>query len=131
MTRSRHRFTTTSVRLFLALVFLVACTLPCSIASAQTSTKNLDQARQLFQEGNEAYRARNWTEAYDRFKEAFALSATYDIAGNLGDVELTLEKSATPPNISRSASATGPPDKRKPAPKPKPASTKPRSSSRG
>ncbi len=28
-----------------------------------------------------------------RFKAAFALSATYDIAGNLGDVELTLEKS--------------------------------------
>ena len=56
------------------------------------SADDTERARILFQEGNAAYRERNWQLAYDKFHEAFGLAPTYDLAGNLGDVELMLEK---------------------------------------
>ena len=52
----------------------------------------LDQADVLFQKGNTAYREKKWQEAYDAYTKAFALKQSYDIAGNLGDVELMLGK---------------------------------------
>jgi len=51
-----------------------------------------DDAAALFKQGNDAYRMKRWEEAYQAFWRAFDLKKAYDIAGNLGDVELILGK---------------------------------------
>ncbi|MBE7478793.1 MAG: hypothetical protein HS104_02220 [Polyangiaceae bacterium] len=51
-----------------------------------------DEASKLFKKGNEAYKLKKWDEAAAAFKEAWALKQSYDIAGNLGDVEVYLGK---------------------------------------
>ena len=79
---------------FRALVFAAsACT--AAIASAPTAAQAQppaaapsDEASELFKKGNEAYKQKKWAEAEKAFEEAFALKQAYDIAGNLGDVEL-------------------------------------------
>jgi hypothetical protein len=89
MTRSRRR-----IPAFFLLLAL-GCTLATprvSHAQDTASADDTERARILFQEGNAAYRERNWQLAYEKFHEAFGLAPTYDLAGNLGDVELMLDK---------------------------------------
>ena len=49
-----------------------------------------DEANRFFKEGNDHYAKRDWEAAYKAYTKAFELKRSYDIAGNLGDVELTL-----------------------------------------
>ncbi|MEZ4298340.1 MAG: PEGA domain-containing protein [Polyangiaceae bacterium] len=51
-----------------------------------------DRADELFAQANEAFDAGKLQEAYDLYQQAWALKRTYDIAGNLGQVELKLGK---------------------------------------
>ncbi|XYH96529.1 PEGA domain-containing protein [Sorangium sp. So ce1128] len=46
--------------------------------------------RALFEQGNRLYDERRWAEARDKFLEAWKLKRSYDVAANLGDVELML-----------------------------------------
>ncbi len=85
-----------------ALVFSAcACTAAVSaapsVARAQPpadspSAVATDEASVLFKKGNEAYKQKKWAEAEKAFEAAFALKQAYDIAGNLGDVELHQNK---------------------------------------
>jgi hypothetical protein len=80
-----------SLSLFLAVFIALAPTTTFAqpeTEAAGATNPNTEKARVLFQEGNAAYRERNWQLAYDKFHEAFGLAPTYDLAGNLGDVEL-------------------------------------------
>jgi len=74
--------------------FLCVCLL-ATAAAAQPEPpdyKPPDDAAALFKQGNDAYRMKKWDEAYQAFWRAFDLKKTYDIAGNLGDVELIVGK---------------------------------------
>lgn len=51
-----------------------------------------DRADELFGLANEAFDADKVDEAYALYQQAFALKRTYDIAGNLGQVELKMGK---------------------------------------
>jgi tetratricopeptide (TPR) repeat protein len=61
-------------------------------ASKPVSAKTADRADELFGQGNEAFDAGRLEEAYPIYQQAWALKRTYDIAGNLGQVELKLGK---------------------------------------
>lgn len=56
------------------------------------STKPADRADELFAQGNVAFDEGRLDEAYSLYQQAWALKRTYDIAGNLGQVELKLGK---------------------------------------
>ncbi len=78
-----------------ALLLALATVAPSRTARAQpapTSPADSNKADALFKQGNELYKQRKWKAAYEKFAEAFALKQSYDVAGNLGDVELTLGK---------------------------------------
>lgn len=62
-------------------------------AGAQPSSADLARADDLYRKGIAAYEAGQLQEARDHFQEAFALKPTFDIAGNLGTVELKLDQS--------------------------------------
>lgn len=51
-----------------------------------------ERAMALFRKGIEAHKQGNWPEAESYYRSAFELKRSYDIAGNLGDVELKLNK---------------------------------------
>lgn len=51
-----------------------------------------DEADKLYHQGNDALDAGRKEEAYDLYKQAFALKKSFDIAANLGSVELNLNK---------------------------------------
>lgn len=59
---------------------------------AQPASRPTDQADELFAQGNEAFDGGELDEAYAIYQKAWALKRTYDIAGNLGQVELKLGK---------------------------------------
>ena len=65
---------------------------PLSVPARAQSAGDLDRADQLYRKGNTAYDAEKWQDAYDTFGAAWALKKSFDIAGNLGDVELVLGK---------------------------------------
>ena len=75
------------------LVLLLAFGISLIALSPPASAQSTDaQAEALFAQGTEHYKARDWTKAYEAYTKAFALKQSYDIAGNLGDVELILGK---------------------------------------
>ena len=51
-----------------------------------------EDADDLYRRGNVAYDQKNWQEAYRLYLAAWGLKKSFDIAGNLGDVELRLGK---------------------------------------
>jgi hypothetical protein len=69
----------------------LALALALALTSLPTAAQ-LEESDALYQKGNEAYTAKRWRDAYEAYSKAFALKQSYDIAGNLGDVELILGK---------------------------------------
>jgi hypothetical protein len=78
-----------------------ACILLCAVflvgaypfdAHAQTAASTAAQVGQLFDKGEAAFAKGDKQSAYEAFKAAWALQKSYDIAGNLGVVELKLGK---------------------------------------
>ncbi|MBK8252108.1 MAG: PEGA domain-containing protein [Polyangiaceae bacterium] len=61
-------------------------------APAAPADKQADRADELFSQGNEAFDKGEFERAYTLYQQAWALKRTYDIAGNLGQVELKLGK---------------------------------------
>lgn len=62
------------------------------VAAPAGSSQAKDPADELFARGNEAFDKDALDEAYALYLKAWALKHTYDIAGNLGQVELKLGK---------------------------------------
>ena len=65
---------------------------PPAAAAPQTLPQGTDKADELFARGNEAFDKGELEKAYALYQQAWALKRTYDIAGNLGQVELKLGK---------------------------------------
>lgn len=65
---------------------------PVATSSPAPGAAADDEADQLFSRGNDAFDRGDLDEAYALYKKAWALKRTYDIAGNLGQVELKLGK---------------------------------------
>ncbi len=65
---------------------------PPPTAAPASPAKPSDRADELFAQGNEAFDKGQLDEAYSIYQQAWALKRTYDIAGNLGQVELKLGK---------------------------------------
>lgn len=57
-----------------------------------TAGKVSDKADELFARANDAFDQERFDEAYALYQQAWALKQTYDISGNLGQVELKLGK---------------------------------------
>lgn len=65
---------------------------PLRAQPARGASGPADQADELFEQGNDAFDSGKLDEAYAIYQKAWALKRTYDIAGNLGQVELKLGK---------------------------------------
>lgn len=57
-------------------------------ASAQPTTDPNKRATELYKKGNEFYDKSKWADAESMYRAAFELRQSYEIAGNLGDVEM-------------------------------------------
>ncbi|WP_437279879.1 PEGA domain-containing protein [Sorangium sp. So ce375] len=58
--------------------------------AAEPTADVVTQQRALFEQGNARYDERRWAEARDAYLAAWKLKRSYDVAANLGDVELVL-----------------------------------------
>jgi tetratricopeptide (TPR) repeat protein len=65
---------------------------PEEAPTPKEARKQSERADELFAQGNEAFDKGQLDEAYSIYQQAWALKRTYDIAGNLGQVELKLGK---------------------------------------
>lgn len=61
-------------------------------ADSVSPEKHLEQARDLYRKGLEAYKKRDWQTACDRFAASWAIKQHYQIAGNLGACSMKLER---------------------------------------
>jgi hypothetical protein len=84
-----------SIRLSASLL-AAACLTASVVSSAQPATPamsaaaSMDKADELYRQGNEAYKQNRLKDAYGFYREAWNLKKSYDIAGNLGAVELAI-----------------------------------------
>src|SRR4051812_7384647 len=58
--------------------------------SAMSAAAAVEKADELYRQGNEAYKQNRLKDAYGFYREAWNLKQSYDIAGNLGAVELAI-----------------------------------------
>lgn len=66
---------------------------PAATSGAQPAANAaaaMDKADELYRQGNEAYKQNRLKDAYQFYKDAWNLKKSYDIAGNLGAVELVI-----------------------------------------
>jgi hypothetical protein len=77
-----------------ALLLALACATSGSPAGAQQPaspvTAAMDKADELYRQGNDAYKQNRLKDAYNFYRDAWNLKKSYDIAGNLGAVELAI-----------------------------------------
>ena len=84
--------------LSLAILLPLLTALPALAAAAPTDPKSaepgrvLDPADALFDKGKAAFNSGKVEEAYALYQKAWALKQTYDIAGNLAQIEIKLGK---------------------------------------
>jgi PEGA domain len=74
--------------------FVAAAALASTCAFACAAGAQDDDAAALFRQGQEAYANGDTEGAFDKYQQAWELKQSYDIAGNLGNVEVKLEKYA-------------------------------------
>jgi hypothetical protein len=67
---------------------LGACLSASGGASAQPTTDPNQRATDLYKKGNEFYDKSKWADAENMYRAAFDLKKSFEIAGNLGDVEM-------------------------------------------
>ena len=80
-----------TARTLLATVAIPTATFSTLVTTTHTAQAQ-DSADDLFKKGNVHYASKRWKQAYDAYKAAYALEQSYKIAGNLGDVAVTLGK---------------------------------------
>jgi hypothetical protein len=86
------RTTAFALLLGIALAPAVASAQSASGGSSQVTAADLAHADALYREGNSAYDAGETKLAYEKYAEAFRIKQSFDVAGNLGNVELALGK---------------------------------------
>ncbi|WP_437853212.1 hypothetical protein [Sorangium sp. So ce363] len=104
-----------------ALCALSACSLapatalaqpapPAAAASADDEGRG-DNARatQLYREGNDAFKQKRWSDAELLYLKAWALVRSFDIAANLGEVQIQLKKPRSAATFLAFALRTAPP----------------------
>lgn len=67
---------------------LGACLFASGGASAQPTLDPNQRATELYKKGNEFYDKSKWADAETMYRAAFDLKKSFEIAGNLGDVEM-------------------------------------------
>ncbi|WP_437795048.1 PEGA domain-containing protein [Sorangium sp. So ce693] len=104
-----------------ALCALPACALapataraqarPAAVAPAVDDEGRGDNARatRLYREGNEAFKQKRWSDAELLYLKAWALVRTFDIAANLGEVQIQLNKARSAAAFLAFALRTAPP----------------------
>ncbi len=82
------------LRTSVLLLALLAAGTTAKSASAQPSDQGAaaDRAASLYRQGNAAFEQKKWPEAEAAYLEAWRLARTFDVASNLGEVELKLGK---------------------------------------
>jgi hypothetical protein len=63
---------------------------PSPSTSAVSAAAAVEKADELYRQGNEAYKQNRLKDAYGFYRDAWNLKKSYDIAGNLGAVELAI-----------------------------------------
>ncbi|WP_437741698.1 hypothetical protein WMF39_39775 [Sorangium sp. So ce1504] len=83
---------------------------PAAAASGDEEGRG-DNARatQLYREGNEAFKQKRWSDAELLYLKAWALVRTFDIAANLGEVQIQLNKVRSAATFLAFALRTAPP----------------------
>ncbi|WP_437764227.1 hypothetical protein WMF27_36565 [Sorangium sp. So ce281] len=104
-----------------AICVLSACALAPATALAQPAPPAAavsrddegrgDNARatQLYREGNEAFKQKRWADAELLYLKAWALVRTFDVAANLGEVQIQLNKMRSAATFLAFALRTAPP----------------------
>ncbi|WP_438033124.1 PEGA domain-containing protein [Sorangium sp. So ce204] len=104
-----------------AICVLSACALAPATALAQPAPPAAavsrddegrgDNARatQLYREGNEAFKQKRWADAELLYLKAWALVRTFDVAANLGEVQIQLNKARSAATFLAFALRTAPP----------------------
>ncbi|WP_437711431.1 hypothetical protein WMF45_40290 [Sorangium sp. So ce448] len=104
-----------------ALCALSACSLAPATVLAQPAPRAAaasgddegrgDNARatQLYREGNDAFKQKRWADAELLYLKAWALVRTFDIAANLGEVQIQLNKARSAATFLAFALRTAPP----------------------
>jgi hypothetical protein len=70
---------------------LIACAMSAPLG-ADADQGEVEARRKTYQQGREAMRTDRWSEAYRLFSQLWREQRTYDVAMNLGQVELFLQK---------------------------------------
>ncbi|KYG10004.1 hypothetical protein BE21_14725, partial [Sorangium cellulosum] len=84
---------------------------PGAAAAAGEDEARGDMARatQLYRQGNEAFKQKRWSDAELLYLKAWALVRSFDIAANLGEVQLQLKKPRSAATFLAFALRTAPP----------------------
>ncbi|WP_437645802.1 hypothetical protein [Sorangium sp. So ce362] len=84
---------------------------PSAAAAAGEDEARGDNARaaQLYREGNDAFKQKRWSDAELLYLKAWALVRSFDIAANLGEVQLQLKKPRSAATFLSFALRTAPP----------------------
>ncbi|WP_437732383.1 PEGA domain-containing protein [Sorangium sp. So ce1335] len=84
---------------------------PPGAAAAEEDEARGDIARatQLYREGNEAFKQKRWSDAELKYLKAWGLVRSFDIAANLGEVQLQLKKPRSAATFLAFALRTAPP----------------------
>ncbi|WP_437598183.1 hypothetical protein WMF28_36400 [Sorangium sp. So ce590] len=84
---------------------------PSAAAAAGEDEARGDNARaaQLYREGNDAFKQKRWSDAELSYLKAWALVRSFDIAANLGEVQLQLKKPRSAATFLSFALRTAPP----------------------
>lgn len=81
-----------------ALILVAACTLTHAWVSEARADKPTaaespgEKAAKYFRQGNAAFEQKKWAEAEAAYRQAWQLARTFDVAANLGEVLLRLDK---------------------------------------
>ncbi|WP_437875741.1 PEGA domain-containing protein [Sorangium sp. So ce513] len=70
---------------------------------------DIARATQLYREGNEAFKQKRWSDAELKYLKAWGLVRSFDIAANLGEVQLQLNKPRSAATFLSFALRTAPP----------------------
>lgn len=67
-----------------------AASTTATVQPAADAAAAIDKADELYRQGNEAYKQNRLKDAYTFYRDAWNIKKSYDIAGNLGAVEMVL-----------------------------------------
>jgi hypothetical protein len=107
----RHKIA--SCRLFCVALAVAGAALPGAVAHAIPPTPVAEsageQAAKFYKQGNQAFEQKRWQDAEAAYLKAWAMLRSFDVAANLGEVELHLDKPRQAAHYLAYAALTDPP----------------------